>query len=91
MTLTKQEYKQLLADAIVCEDSGHVFDDTMSDKWRRKSIDRIDNTRGYEAGNVRVVTYKANIMRGDIPLNAWKAAAAVMRAQNLWAAILKSE
>lgn len=90
MTLSKEKYRQMLADATTCPDSGHAFDTLTDTKLTRRSIDRIDNSKGYEPDNVRVVTYKANIMRGGIPFNAWIAAAAVMRDENLWPALLKS-
>lgn len=84
MNLTKSEYMRVMLAATVCEDSGHVFDDTRGDKNLRKSLDRLDNTKGYSLDNVRVITYGANIMRGAIPLGPWRLAAAEMRAQNLW-------
>lgn len=32
------------------------------------SLDRIDNTRGYEAGNVRIVSHRANNLKSDATL-----------------------
>ena len=29
------------------------------------SLDRIDNRRGYEAGNVRIISYRANLLKRD--------------------------
>ncbi len=29
------------------------------------SLDRIDNTKGYVPGNVRVISYRANVLKGD--------------------------
>lgn len=84
VTLTKQQYWALMMETTVCEDSGHVFDDANDNKQTRKSPNRMDNNKGYEPGNVRVITYKANIMRGVIPLESWKLAAAHMRENNLW-------
>lgn len=89
-TLSEIEYRQILADATVCEDSGHLFDNKTDNTMMRKSIDRIDNSRGYELGNVRVVTWQANNMRGDMGIDIWKDTAAAIRAQNLWPSILKS-
>jgi len=36
----------------------------------RKSPDRIDTSKGYEPGNVRVTTWRANDDRGSTPLAA---------------------
>ena len=33
---------------------------------KRASLDRIDNTKGYEKGNVRFVSYMANIARNEM-------------------------
>lgn len=30
------------------------------------SVDRVDNTLGYVKGNVRVISYKANMMKSDL-------------------------
>jgi hypothetical protein len=32
------------------------------------SLDRVDNTRGYIPGNVRVISRKANIMKSDLTI-----------------------
>jgi hypothetical protein len=84
VTITKAKYDKLLADATVCEDTGHVFRDGEIEKGLQKSVDRIDCSRGYEPGNVCVVTWKANAMRGTMPIEAWRAAAAVMRENGQW-------
>lgn len=34
--------------------------------WTNASIDRIDNSKGYEIGNVRLVTYAANVARNSM-------------------------
>lgn len=36
------------------------------------SLDRIDNTKGYIPGNVRVISYKANSRKGDLTLEEIK-------------------
>jgi hypothetical protein len=33
------------------------------------SLDRIDNTRGYVPGNVRVISRKANLMKSDLTMD----------------------
>jgi hypothetical protein len=65
------EYLRMLHEADVCPDTGHVFDDCSPDKMMRKSPDRIDNFRGYEPGNVRVTTWRANLDRGSTPIDKW--------------------
>jgi len=35
-------------------------------KWKRASIDRIDNSKGYVIGNVRFISYMANIARNNM-------------------------
>ncbi|KAJ1617025.1 hypothetical protein T492DRAFT_894413 [Pavlovales sp. CCMP2436] len=54
-----------------CPDTGHIFDDSSPDRMMRKSPDRIDNAKGYEPGNVRVTTWRANYDRGNTPLDQW--------------------
>jgi hypothetical protein len=57
----------------VCEDTAIVFDPAMgADVRLRKSMDRLDNTKGYSVDNVRVVSYLANVSRGELPIDLWR-------------------
>lgn len=33
------------------------------------SLDRVDNSRGYVKGNVRVISFRANQMKGDLTID----------------------
>ncbi|KAJ1618910.1 hypothetical protein T492DRAFT_848955 [Pavlovales sp. CCMP2436] len=57
-TFTELEYLRMMHEA----DPGTLM---------RKSPDRIDNVKGYDPGNVRVVSLRANQDRGDTPLEQW--------------------
>jgi hypothetical protein len=70
-SFTEFEFMRMLHEADICPDTGHVFDDCSPDKMLRKSPDRIDNTKGYEPGNVRVTTWRANHDRGCTPIDKW--------------------
>jgi hypothetical protein len=70
-TFMEFEYLCLLHEAGKCPDTGHIFDDCSPDKMLRKSPDRIDNSKGYEPGNVRVTTWRANLDRGSTPIDEW--------------------
>jgi hypothetical protein len=37
------------------------------------TIDRIDSSRGYVKGNIRVVSFRANVLRGDGSLKEFQA------------------
>ncbi|KAJ1641255.1 hypothetical protein T492DRAFT_853500 [Pavlovales sp. CCMP2436] len=71
ISFTKFEFLRLLHEAGKCPDTGHIFDDCSPDRMMRKSPDRIDNAKGYEPGNVRVTTWRANCDRGNTPLDQW--------------------
>lgn len=51
---------------------GIPFDLTMSNKSTSPSLDRIDNSRGYEKGNVNIVTRFENMGRGDAMIEDFK-------------------
>jgi hypothetical protein len=70
-SFTEFEFLCLLHEADKCPDTGHVFDDCSPDRMLRKSPDRIDNSKGYEPGNVRVTTWRANCDRGTTPIDEW--------------------
>ncbi|KAJ1619432.1 hypothetical protein T492DRAFT_890358 [Pavlovales sp. CCMP2436] len=55
-SFTEFEYLRLLHEVDECPDTGHIFDDCSPDGMMRKSPDRIDASKCYEPGNVRVVT-----------------------------------
>ena len=73
-TLTEPEFWQLVHSTVQCEDTGHVFVDREPNALLRKSIDRIDNEKGYSRDNVRCVTWKANCLRRRTPIHEWRAA-----------------
>lgn len=56
-TLTKQQFIDLVADTGYLEGRGR--------KACHLHIDRIDPARGYEPGNVRVITAKENCAKSD--------------------------
>ena len=88
VTLEKEQFKELMINATACADSNHIFDDANSNRFERKSLDRIDNSKGYELDNVRVVTWRVNQMRGNIPFDAWMLAAKHMSENNQWVNLL---
>jgi hypothetical protein len=46
----------------------------------RISIDRIDNSLGYVTGNMNPACLRCNLVRGDMPYQAWLMVAPAMRA-----------
>jgi hypothetical protein len=48
------------------------IDFTMKDTLRKPSLDRLDNTKGYEIGNVVLTTLFANMGRRDATINEMK-------------------
>lgn len=49
------------------------------DRWALPSIDRLDNSRGYVPGNVRVISRKANALKSDATIAELEAVLAYMR------------
>jgi hypothetical protein len=77
VSFTRFEFMRLLHEADICPDTGLTFDDCSPDRMLRKSPDRIDNSKGYEPGNVRVTTWRANNDRRSTPIDEWLPIAAV--------------
>ena len=71
--LTEQDFHNLMRAATVCPDTGHIFVDGDPRPMWRRSMDRLDNTKGYVQGNVRVVSLLANVRRGTRPIEMWRA------------------
>lgn len=63
-TLTDADVEalQTVIDAGFCQVTGVPFNLDDGKTWDSPSLDRIDSTRGYVAGNVRVVLYAVNVM-----------------------------
>ena len=49
----------------VCEITGIPFAYNPGEQWRRPSLDRIDNSRGYTEDNVRLVLFAVNSLLGS--------------------------
>lgn len=56
-TLTLAEFREF------CEETGYLL--TKGRTKRKMSIDRIDNTLGYEKGNLRLLSVSANASKSD--------------------------
>ena len=72
-TLTNDEAHQLLnAACIYCGDTELMM-----------TLDRVDNSRGYEPGNVVGCCIRCNYTRRDMPMAAWLVIADAMRSARL--------
>lgn len=71
-TLTHEQFWDVVDKTPVCEDTGHSFVKGELDPKKRRSVDRIDNSRGYHLDNVRIVTWAANNARKAKPIDAWR-------------------
>lgn len=56
---------QMRINAGTCELTGLALDLSQGRKWNAPSIDRIDNARGYEHDNLRIVCHGLNAALGD--------------------------
>jgi hypothetical protein len=83
-----QEFKIKVADIlplpILCPVLGIKINYSGSEKDRNcwPSVDRFDSRIGYLPGNVRVISYRANRMKGDATLDELKALIAWMEKEN---------
>jgi hypothetical protein len=50
------------------------------EREHRRSLDRVDNSRGHTKDNVQVACERCNYVRRDMPFDAWLIVAAGMRA-----------
>lgn len=47
-------------------------------RWNSPSIDRIDNDKGYVTGNVKIISYRANVLKSNATLTELRALVAYM-------------
>jgi len=70
--LTFSEYKRLTSTKR-CAYTGEIFSDYVDgipvDKFRARTLDRIDNTKGYVKGNVVACIYGINSLKSNIENN----------------------
>jgi len=64
-TISFLEYKRLLLRKR-CAYTGERFSNVYDDKWRSRSLERIDNKYGYISGNVTVVCHGINQFKSVI-------------------------
>lgn len=66
-SLTLDELKEKFEECgWICSGTHRKMSQMTSD-WHRASIDRIDSNRGYEIGNIQLVTIAYNIMKNAMP------------------------
>lgn len=67
-SLSLEDFQQLYDECSgCCQTTGIPFSDEKDGKWRpwRVSVDRLDNTKGYVPGNVRLTIQLWNIAQND--------------------------
>ena len=65
-TVTRTDVLRLLLEQnYACPITGHIFEPVFDGPWQ-PSLDRLDNARGYQIENLRVVTFIANVA-----MNTW--------------------
>ena len=70
--ITKQYIQELrIKQKGLCYWTKIPIDFTLEDKLRKPSLDRIDNNKGYEIGNVVLTTLFANLGRRDATANEY--------------------
>lgn len=73
LKMTRQEYNKVMNEGIKCPDTGIRYDDFSNKRpCFKRSLDRIDNNRGYELDNVRVCSFFSNRARNDLDLDDYK-------------------
>ena len=71
--LTKEDIQKLWDDCSgTCEILKIKMEPTIQtgkwDRWNCPSLDKIDPSKGYKKGNVRIISHKANTLKGDATL-----------------------
>jgi len=65
ISLTKEEYDKLMKETTNCYYCNYLFEEGNTNRHNSKSLDRIDNDKGYELSNVVVCCYLCNGVKSD--------------------------